>query len=55
MISRSLTSSLARREPPNRSRADRRREISAKAIAAECEAERDFDTNRGVPLSTFIH
>jgi RNA polymerase sigma factor (sigma-70 family) len=54
-----MTSDLLRRlyswrEPPNWSRQDWREEIRAEAIAAECEAERDFDPSLGVPVGAFI-
>jgi DNA-directed RNA polymerase specialized sigma24 family protein len=54
MTSDLLRKIFAWREPPNWSRQDWREEIKAEAIAAECEAERDFDSSLGVPLGAFI-
>jgi RNA polymerase sigma factor (sigma-70 family) len=43
------------RTPPNWSIADWREEIRAHGLAAACEAGRDFDPSRQVPLDTFIY
>jgi hypothetical protein len=41
--------------PPNWSAADWCHEITAHAICAVCQAERDFDPSRGVPLGGFAY
>ena len=41
--------------PSNWSAEDWHREITAHALCAVCEAERDFDPSRGVPLGGFVY
>jgi RNA polymerase sigma factor (sigma-70 family) len=55
MTDRSLRQIYTWRLPPNWSRSDWREEMEAEATAAACEAQRDFDPTRGVPLAAFIH
>jgi DNA-directed RNA polymerase specialized sigma24 family protein len=43
------------RVPPNWSAADWREEIKAHGLFAACEASRDFDSSRGVPLDAFVY
>lgn len=42
------------RTPPNWSPSDWRQEASAEAVAAACEALRDYDAARGIPLHPFV-
>jgi hypothetical protein len=43
------------RVPPNWSKEDWRQEFEAHGWAAACEAECDFDPQRGVPLDAFVY
>lgn len=55
MMQRCLKRICSWRSPPNWSCADWLQEIGAQALCAVCQAQRDYDPSRGVPLCAFIY